>query len=74
MINAIILEVTMAGAALYFILIDMRMAEAPAFHVVFLSIFLAAILVAAICLSVNHERSVRREFAAIQAVGRSQRD
>jgi hypothetical protein len=73
-INALILQAIMVGVALYYILNDVQMAEFPTLYAIFSSVFLATTLLIGFCFSVTRERSLRREFAVMQALGRSKRD
>jgi len=74
LINAILLQLAMVGFALYYILKDLHMEEFPALYATFSFVFLGVTLLAGACLSVTHERSLRLEFAAVQALRRLKRD
>jgi hypothetical protein len=61
---AVPLQSMMVALALYFVLYDLHLPEAPPLYTIFTCIFLGGMLVIGFSFSIVRERSLRREFAA----------
>jgi hypothetical protein len=70
-VYAVILQATIAGVALYYILHDLHMVESPKSYEIFSSIFLGIALLAGCHITVTRETALRRAFAAGRVLSRS---
>lgn len=70
---AVLLQSLMLAVALYYFLFDLHVAEFPTLYTIFSSLFLGVTLVIGACFAFIRERAVRREFAALRALGRAKR-